>query len=65
MALARKSVEELIDLVEIKLSCIEVFDTQDRQSVGRLEQCRSELYELVGKAAPKADTSLLRDPAAA
>lgn len=64
MALARKSVEELIDLVEIKLSCIEVFDTQDRQSVGRLEQCRRELYELVGKAAPEADMSL-GDPAAA
>lgn len=63
MALARKSVEELIDLVEIKLSCMEVFDTQDRQSVGRLEQCRRELYELVGKA-PQVDTSL-RDPAAA
>jgi hypothetical protein len=63
MALTRKSVEELIDLVEIKLSCIEVFDTQDRQSVGRLEQCRRELYELVGEV-PKADASL-QDPAAA
>ena len=64
MALTKKSVEALIDLVEIKLSCIEVFDTQDRQSVMRLEQCRSELYDLVGQA-PKGDVVSLRDPAAA
>ena len=64
MALTRKSVEELIDLVEIKLSCMEVFDTQDRQSANRLEQCRQELYGLVGKT-PKVDTVPLRDPAAA
>jgi hypothetical protein len=64
MALAKKSVEELINLVEIKLSCIEVCDTQDRKSVSRLEQCRCELYELVGEA-PKGDPVLLGDVAAA
>lgn len=64
MALTSKSVEALIDLVEIKLSCIEVYDTQDRKSVSRLEQCRSELYGLIGEA-PKVDTTLLGDIAAA
>ncbi len=64
MALTRKLVEELIDLVEIKLSCIEVFDTQDRTSVHRLETCRDELYELVGRV-PKADPVVLQDSAAA
>jgi hypothetical protein len=49
MALTKKSVEVLIDLVEIKLSCIEVFDTLDRQTVKALENCRCELYELAGK----------------
>ena len=64
MALTRNSVEELIDLVEIKLSCMEVFDANDRQSVNRLEQCRHELYELVGKT-PRGGTVSLHDPAAA
>ncbi len=64
MALTQKLVEELIDLVEIKLSCIEVFDTQDRMSVNRLETCRDELYEMVGRA-PKVDTPALGDSAAA
>ena len=64
MALTKNSVEALIDLVEIKLSCIEVYDTHDRQSVSRLEHCRRELYDLVGEA-PKADMVSLPDAAAA
>lgn len=63
MALTGKLVEELIDLVEIKLSCIEVFDNQDRKSVDRLKHCRHELYQLVGRA-PKGDTVALRDSVA-
>jgi hypothetical protein len=50
MLLSKKSVETLIDLIEIKLSCIEVFDTHDTRTVKHLEQCRAELYELTGKA---------------
>ena len=49
MLLSKKSVETLIDLVEIKLSCIETFDTQDTRTVKQLAQCRRELYELTGK----------------
>jgi hypothetical protein len=48
--LSKKSVETLIDLIEIKLSCIEIFDTHDTRTVKHLEQCRQELYELAGKA---------------
>lgn len=65
MALTIKSIEALIDLVEIKLSCIEVYDNQDRQSVSRLEKCRSELYELAGKAPQVDPDASLRDIAAA
>lgn len=53
MTLTKKSVETLIDLVEIKLSCIEVFDGQDGQTVNRLEQCRRELYTLIGQEPPQ------------
>ena len=50
MLLSKKSVETMIDLVEIKLSCMEIFDTNDNRAVKRLEQCRSELYGLSGQA---------------
>lgn len=65
MSLTRKSVETLIDLVEIKLSCIEVFDGQDGQTVNRLEQCRKELYSLVGKEPPRDERLAMGGPAAA
>ncbi len=48
MLLLKKSVETLIDLIEIKLSCIEVFDTHDTKTIKGLELCRTELYELSG-----------------
>ena len=64
MALTRNSVEELIDLVEIKLSCMEVFDTNDKRTFNRLEQCCRELYELSGKV-PGGVTESLHDSAAA
>lgn len=63
MTLTKKSVETLIDLVEIKLSCIEVFDGQDGQTVSRLEQCRRELYTLMGKEPPQ-DERLTMDRSA-
>ena len=64
MLLSKKSVETLIDLVEIKLSCIEIFDTQDTRTVKQLAQCRRELYELSGKA-PQAEIIPLADHAVA
>ncbi len=60
MALTNKSVETLIDLVEIKLSCIEIFDRQDVKVVKSLEPCRRELYELRGQP-PAADVVTLRE----
>ena len=64
MALTKKSVEALIDLVEIKLSCIEVFDGQDVNTVRRLERCREELYALLGRT-PTGEVRSLGDSAAA
>ncbi len=43
MLLSKKSVETLIDLVEIKLSCVEVHDSEDSRTVEHLEKCRQEL----------------------
>ena len=47
MSLTKRSVETLIDLVEIKLSCIEVFDREDSRELVALEAARRELQALV------------------
>jgi hypothetical protein len=49
MALSRGTVETLIDLVEIKLSCVEVYDRDDARELARLEQSRRELLALIGR----------------
>jgi len=44
--LTRKSLELLIDLVEIKLGSMEVFDRDDQRIMRDLEACRKELSAL-------------------
>ncbi|MEX0921201.1 MAG: hypothetical protein WD489_10835 [Rhodovibrionaceae bacterium] len=46
MNISQQSLETLIDLVEIKLSCIEVWDKDDRRELKQLERARDELYGL-------------------
>jgi hypothetical protein len=55
--LTRKSVELLIDLVEIKLASIEVFDGDDHRIVRALEVCRKELVAIARRPAPAATRS--------
>jgi hypothetical protein len=51
MSLSKGVIETLIDLVEIKLSCIEVYDREDKREIAALERCRQELKDLFeGKA---------------
>ena len=47
MTLSRKSVETLIDLVQIKLSCVEVHDQDDKRELAKLEHCLGELQSLI------------------
>jgi hypothetical protein len=56
MSLSKRVVETLIDLVEIKLSCMEIYDREDSREVIALEQCKAELQALCrdGKAAATA-----------
>ncbi len=46
MDLSRRSIETLIDLVEIKLGCMEVYDRDDARELNVLEACRKELSTL-------------------
>ncbi len=43
MTLSKQSIENLLDLVEIKLSCIEVIDREDARELKHLRNCRDEL----------------------
>ena len=58
-SLSPRSLETLIDLVEIKLSCLDVFDRDDRkehcilkQSLVELEACRKASAKRRGAEAP-------------
>jgi hypothetical protein len=48
MSLSRASVETLIDLVEIKLSCVEVYDRDDSRELSNLQRCKDELMDIAG-----------------
>lgn len=52
MAMPKRCAETLLDLVEVKLSCIEVFDRDDRREVALLKICRDELLAMTGQAGP-------------
>lgn len=47
MSLSKRVVETLIDLVEIKLSCFEVYDREDKREIAGLQSCRQELQDLL------------------
>lgn len=50
MSLSTRTLDTLVDLVEIKLSCIEVYDREDQRELKNLESCRQELLQLAGRA---------------
>ena len=49
MGLSKRTVETLVDLVEIKLSCMEVYDRGDAQEIANLERCLGELRAMLGE----------------
>ncbi|HEX6978074.1 MAG TPA: hypothetical protein VF342_02130 [Alphaproteobacteria bacterium] len=49
MVLSRRSIDTLLDLVENKLSCMEVFDREDARELAILEHARRELAALAGQ----------------
>lgn len=46
-ALSQRSLKTLLDLVEIKLSCLEVFDREDARENTYLENLRRELISML------------------
>jgi hypothetical protein len=45
--LSKRSIEALVDLVEIKLSCLDVFDREDAREKACLENARRELIAMM------------------
>ncbi len=46
MTLSKRSIVTLLDLVEIKLGCLETYDREDERELSVLEACREELTAL-------------------
>lgn len=46
MSLSKRSIVTLLDLVEIKLGCLETYDREDERELSLLESCRDELTAL-------------------
>jgi hypothetical protein len=46
MSLSRRTIEILLDLVEIKISYMDVADREDARDLQALERCRAELRSL-------------------
>jgi len=48
-SLSQRSIETLLDLVEIKLSCLEVHDREDAREKSYLENARKELSSMTAR----------------
>lgn len=61
MTLSKQSIEMMIDLVENKLSCMEVWDREDRREADTLQRCLVELRALASHHESGNDDSTLTD----
>jgi len=50
MSISKRTVETLLDLVEVKLSFMQVSDREDQRERTQLESCRRELRGLIRPA---------------
>ena len=55
--LSQRSIETLLDLVEIKLSCLEVYDREDAREKSYLEGSRRELMSMLQSKRPMTSRS--------
>ena len=47
-ALTREALETLLDLVEIRLGCVEIYDREDARELKQLERTRDQLSGMLG-----------------
>jgi hypothetical protein len=46
MPLSKQSIENLLDLVEIKIGALQIVDREDQRELKHLEACRTELQTM-------------------
>lgn len=63
MSISKRTVETLLDLVEVKLSYMQVSDREDQRELAQLETCRRELRGLMAVAAANAQRAAPQRPA--
>ena len=56
-SLSQRSIETLLDLVEIKLSCLEVYDREDAREKSCLENVRRELSAMKSRRVAALNTA--------
>jgi hypothetical protein len=61
ISLSKQSIENLIDLVEIKIGWLQVIDREDARELRHLEVCRRELLGLQEKAFKRPDLLCRQD----
>lgn len=59
MALSRHSLEILLDLIEIKISALQIQDRDDARELNKLRKCRQELLGEQTQKNPKQRESFL------
>lgn len=60
MSLSRQSLEILLDLIEIKVSVIEVQDKDDARELNKLRKCRQEVVNELSKLHTRRGSNLLK-----
>jgi hypothetical protein len=63
MSLSSQTIDTLIDLVEIKLSCFEVWDREDKRELKALQAARDELRTARRPAARRGAAATAAKPA--
>jgi len=53
MTISQQSIEILLDLIEIKVSALQIQDRDDARELNRLRKCRQELLFVQNKTKPK------------
>jgi len=53
MALTKQSLDILLDLIEIKVSSLQIQDRDDARELNKLRKCRQELLLELNQATPK------------
>ncbi len=59
--LSRDALETLLDLVEIRLGSVEVFDREDARELRQLEKIRDQLSAMLGLCVRPPVPTLMRD----